>query len=715
MTSAERAFRNRGRYEFGAIGLLGLACSASALAMQVEPVLLWVNAGHGRATSVDWSSDGQLVASSGEDSTVKIWDASEWQLVRTLGDFINWPEAVRFSPDTKLVAMVATNNLARIWRVADGAIVQEWRGLPYRSMAFSPHGLFIALGAGDPFQSGTNVVELRRLTDGTLIYQTEVERETIRSIDFAPDGLRFATAGRDIRVRRTQDGAVLLTIPATGYRLDWSADGRWLATSLDAHISLWDADTGELVRSLVGHNDLVNWVQFSSDSSLLVSASGEASQNEGNNSLRLWNVKTGEQIRQVAEYEARVYGAAFSRDGQSIACAAADRTVRIWPTEGGRSKRLTFHKDNVQSVATSHDGRWVASSALGGDNRILLWNAAEGRMSRSFSGPVREDVWLCAFSADNALLAGAFSDGRVRVWSVDTGLRRFTFSRHRDDVRALAFSPVEPLLASAGDDRIIILWNMITGRPLRKIHAAHTREISTLAISPDGALLASGSLDRTVRIWNIDTRALEHTLTGHPGQISSVSFSHDGRLVVTSDSHNIVNLWSLPTGELVRTLEMGPDPNTLTTAAFSPDDRILAVGGRESRRLTFWNVFDGRLLLTYDTNLGQGVRSLSWFPDGRSIAVGRAEPTVEVIRSPTDCGESTRIRTWCRPELHGIVAKVRRGNPKMDHLLCLDEGECQVARTDDRGRARVVFLNAEAGEHSISLPFCDIVHTLTCP
>jgi len=276
------------------------------------------------------------------------------------------------------------------------------------------------------------------------------------------------------------------------YAVAFSPDGsRVLAGTRSNVVKLWDAATGEVVRTFSGHKDWVNDVAFSPDGTMVVSGSKDRT-------LKLWDVESGSDLRTLAGHKGWVNGVAFSPDGSKVASVSDDQTVKIWDVATGEQlASLTGHKDWILAVAFSADGTLVASG--GRDKVVKVWDVSSGELVRTLTGHT-DWVNAVAFSPDRKLLASASDDRRVKLWDVESGKNVKTLSGHGGWVVGVAFSPDGSELVSASKDQTVRLWDVASGEELRTF-SGHKGLVGDVAFGPDGKTAVSGGRDRTLRLW----------------------------------------------------------------------------------------------------------------------------------------------------------------------------------------------------------------------
>ena len=275
---------------------------------------------------VAFSPDGRLLASSGDDKTVRLWDPATGKRRRTLTGHTGRIWGVAFSPDGQTLASVGVDETVRLWDPATGEhrrTLTGHTGTVY-GVAFSPDGRLLASAGAD------KTVRLWDPATGEHRRTLTGHTGTVWGVAFSPDGQTLASAGGG-------DKTVRLWDPATGehrrtltghtgnvWGVAFSPDGQTLASAgVDETVRLWDPATGEHRRTLTGHTGPVWGVAFSPDGRLLASSGGDET-------VRLWDPATGEHRRTLTGHTGTVWGVAFSPDGQTLASGSEDKTVRLW-------------------------------------------------------------------------------------------------------------------------------------------------------------------------------------------------------------------------------------------------------------------------------------------------------------------------------------------------------------------------------------------------
>ncbi|HBB33139.1 MAG TPA: hypothetical protein DDZ80_25910 [Cyanobacteria bacterium UBA8803] len=398
--------------------------------------------------AVDFSSDGQIIATGSRDKTVKLWHKNG-SLIRTLRGHSATVAGVAFSPDGKTIASASGDATVKLWRL-DGTLVATLKGhsAGVIGVDFSPDGETIVTGSRD------NTVKVWR-RDGTLVRTLKGHSATVVRVAFSPDGDAIASASDDKTVK------------------------------------LWQPD-GTLLNTLRGHQDEVYGVAFSPDGNTIASASDDKT-------VKLWH-QDGRLLTTLSGHQDEVYGVAFSPDGKTIATGSRDKTVKLWRVDGTLLTTLTGHNGEIWQVAFSPDGQTIASAS--NDSTVKLWRP-ESNWLKILNGH-SATVMDVEVSPDGEAIASGSGDNTVKLWRRDGTLVR-TFSGHTGEVKGVAISPDGKAIASASDDKTIRLWQ--PNGSLITILSGHSSGVNSVDFSRDGKMLASASVDNTIILWNLD-RAL---------------------------------------------------------------------------------------------------------------------------------------------------------------------------------------------------------------
>lgn len=322
-----------------------------------------------------------------------------------------------------------------------------------------------------------------------------------------------------------------------------------------------------------GHEGLIHSIAFSSDGSIMATASFD-----GN--VKLWNFASGKES-QILKGTSQVTGVAFNKDGTIVATGSADGVIKFWnPKDGKAIKELKAHPaagavpGGVGAVAFSPDGNILASG--GTDKTVKLLDAKDLKEIKNL-GAHKESVYSVAFNADGSQLASTGNDGIIKIWDVkgqkeiksmmvdlpkpeikiepkkiepkkdekdkkdvkkkDMGKKEEP-KEPRDAFTAVAFTPDGKQVLSVGHDKFLRFWNLADGKEAKKI--GPTRDyLFGLSISKDGKYVATAGYGGSLRVYELSSgnKVYDDTDKGNESRKGWITycaaFTPDGKSVVT--------------------------------------------------------------------------------------------------------------------------------------------------------------------------------------
>jgi len=285
--------------------------------------------GHTRVVNdIDFDSKGNLLVSCSADLFIKIWDTqNEWKNTKTMPGHDHNVSSVRFMPGDSFIVSAGRDRTIRVWDIALGHQVRLISGHDdwVRVVTPSDDGRLLASCSNDhtarifDFQSGETKIELRG-------HDNVVEAVVFAPVNAYPAIRELGGITSD---RSKQPGLFVVTA------------GR------DKLIKIWDASTGQLIRTLAGHDNWVRALVFHPTGKFLLSCSDDKS-------MRVWELVSGRCLKTVEAHGHFVQSMAWGRatiggsevkangagaDGKGveeakrinvIATGSVDQTIKIW-------------------------------------------------------------------------------------------------------------------------------------------------------------------------------------------------------------------------------------------------------------------------------------------------------------------------------------------------------------------------------------------------
>lgn len=285
--------------------------------------------------------------------------------------------------------------------------------------------------------------------------------------------------------------------------------------------------------------------------------------------------------------------------------------------------RPQVHEGGVLAMAI-HPSRSVFATA-GQDGRILIWSAAEEKVSQVVEVGVG---WVenVAWSPDGKWLAASISR-QVRVYGAD-GAEVWRSDDHSSTVSAIAWASPEELAAACYGR--VTFFAAATGELRQKLEWKGS--LVSMVLSPGGDIVACGSQDNSVHFWRRSTEE-DSMMAGYPGKPSALAFDDAGTLLATGGSE-AVTVWSFrgngPEGTRPGVLELHVQP--ITTLTFARRGKRLASGARDGAVVVWSLQSDGEGVPVGAALVADVVAGLYWRPDGRALAALDARGGVNVWR-----------------------------------------------------------------------------------
>jgi WD40 repeat protein len=563
-------------------------------------------------TSAIFSPNGQLVVTTSADGTAKIWNAESGILLRTLEGHEGEVKTAFFGSEGQILTTVGESGVGGIrrWAVSNGQGlgVSNFRGdtcVPPPVVSPDRKSILECSGAILDATSGRMLRHLHKSGEDQTA-QTDAE-----TFAFAPDG--------KIVISGDKDGTV----------------------------TVWDAATGELIRSFGMEQPDPEY---------------EKSMRDINSSFcrDAWLSTMCLVARATNHDPRRVNAIAVSPDGKTIAAGSQNGNLRLFDTASGQLiGSIKARGGRLDSVHFFPDGQAILTQT---DKETAIWKTDDRSLIRAVS-PVEGYFSDAALSAGGGRFLTVNSGGKVRIWDAGTGrlltALNWTYStswyQSEDETRMVRASDkryaagVDSLTFISGGRTIVIGrekmpplgWDIASGAVTTLDSAvakqprnpgleciSHLSDDPCVVTSRDGRVTASlSNYRKTINLSRVKKGKLRLTAKDSFGDLEdhdALALSADGKFIASAGGW----IWQTRNGKLLRAIQ-DPYKNPIsgTSISFSPGEKTLAIGVAHGKTDLF-DVGTGQLVHVIDSHKAS-TWCVTFSPDGRLLATTSRDATVQ--------------------------------------------------------------------------------------
>jgi WD40 repeat protein len=414
-----------------------------------------------------FTPEGKSLVTAGSE-TLCVWDSATGKLIREIP---NVRGVVAFSDDGKRLAC-GTRRDIQLYSWPEGTLIRCFEGMPgglyVYALAFSPDGKRLASGHDQ-------MVAVWDVATGKQMPAAQGNQAPVCALAFSGDGRRLASGSDgdgtacvwDLATRqvRTRLSGHMRAVAAVTF----APDGKTLATGDGSpsyqtgggenHIRFWDLESAQVVRKFPAHLNGVTSLDFAPDGKTLASGGLDAR-------VRLWKVADGTRLAQVRGGDG-YHRAQFSRDGKLLLIAESTGALSLWQPDMKQKIQDLLENTEISITAIGFNSSAkrivAATSGRGSGMAIHQWETANvkampsvARSGKNSGGP------LCALSADGRMVATTTmgANDEVLLWDVESGAMLARLPTGSWYITALAFSPDGSTIASGSLDTTILLWDV---------------------------------------------------------------------------------------------------------------------------------------------------------------------------------------------------------------------------------------------------------------
>lgn len=495
------------------------------------------------------------------------------------------------------------------------------------------------------------VLDLRTHTVRTLPVEA---RSNIRCLAISPDDamLLITDSQNYAMLVNFHRGIVLhrLKFKKKVRLITFSPDGQYIAVSQGKHVQVWYTPNHMrkefcpliLHRTYTGQSDDVTSIHWSSDSSVILAGSRDAT-------ARIWTVNTTRNYQPVtlSGHKSTMVGAYFTHkmEGQkrvidSCYTISEDGALVTWICTYGNQEIEAMDDDSDDfevkvddAVAFFSGGKAAAFSAFESSPTSLqsheLVKGAWRLKSRHYFHQEGAKVTSTTYCERAQILVVGFSTGLFGLYELPSVSNIHTLSVGSDQLikSCILNNSGDWLALGCPQSQQLLVWEWRSETYVLK-QRGHAYGMRTMAYSPDGVIICTGGEDGKLKLWNATSGFCYVTMEkSHTAPVTAVAFAKSS-VVVSASLDGTVRAHDLHRYKTFKTLTT-PTPVQFLSLAVDASGEIVCAGSADPFQVYVWNLQTGKLLDVLTGHEGPIV-DLSFQASGGLLASASWDGTIKL-------------------------------------------------------------------------------------
>ena len=580
-------------------------------------ILNTLDIGGGFNPSFSFSHDGKYIIAQSEQKTVNIWNI----LSGNIESVISLPHPAYFTVINHkgTVASAIHNRGISIIDIASGDLIDFIESsLSFKCVAiFSNDDKYLAFSSSYNYDCYN--INIYDFSTKVLYTRLLAHKDDILNLNFNYNNSEIVSSSEDKYIK-------IWNVPKCELKRD-IFDGNWTYAefsensnfiySIDSHLNMKVRNNEDKIVHLYDSNSSFVY-NFSTCLKKNIIASTD------DNGIKIWHINNVQLEKTLEGHTDQINDIQFCPNSRQISTASSDKTIRLWDFSDEKSRNLSWIESNssLASLCISNNKLYTYSNSC-----IQLRDLHSQTIDSEFPIITNEDD-IIKIIPEKQMYVSIDDDNNIYLQDIKDGKNLGVLKGHTDSINYISFDPKHSYLASASNDQTVKVWDIATFS-LIKTFFGHKDKVNSVEFSPDGNKMVSTSYDYNSIIWDIEKKVLLQKLEWHSDWIYHAIFSPDGNNIIAVSEDKCISIWNIDSSiNNDEPIVLADDANSCVSMC--PNGKyFLTVYGNI---IKIWN-FESRLLL-YTIQLTNSILNAFFDNTGEYIIANLYGNNVAVYHFP---------------------------------------------------------------------------------